>query len=44
MHSDFEAPGLILVGNAEDVVFGSGLSGGDLLMFASEDFAFELDS
>jgi hypothetical protein len=43
-HNDFEAPELILIGEAEDVVLGGGLAGTDMRMFASDDFEFEQDS
>ena len=44
MRDVFEAPGLTLIGQAEDVVLGSGLVGSDMGMFSAEDFEFEQDA
>lgn len=43
MPKKYEAPELILVGEANDVVMGSGVSGTDMPHLSAVDFEFEPD-
>lgn len=43
MKNQFEAPELTLIGEAAEVVMGSGISGVDMPLQAEADFEFEQD-
>ena len=43
MQNNYEAPELTLVGEAEEVVMGSGCGGDDFPQWAGPDFEFEQD-
>lgn len=43
MRTKYEAPELTLVGEAHDVVMGSGLTGTDMPHLSASDFEFEPD-
>ena len=43
MQTNYDAPVLILIGQTEEVVMGSGLPGGDFMTLGAADFEFERD-
>ena len=43
MQDKYEAPELTLIGQADEVVMGTGIGGGDLMLLAAPDFEFEQD-
>jgi hypothetical protein len=43
MQKKYQAPELLLIGQASEVVMGSGCCGNDLAHLAAEDFEFEQD-